>query len=125
MSFRVLCDAELVPEEASSAQSSEQIIINSGSARSQYNDDSWKTRQTDTSHFNENRQTRRNNIISLGGLGKEVVNQLKKSAHDQELFFGKRKPLGDVVSAGREKLQAIAASKQELEKIHRKLTDIC
>lgn len=64
------------------------------------------------------------NLTSLSGMGKEFVNLLKKSAHDQDVFYGKRKPLGDV-SAGRKNLQAKAASKKELEKIHSKLSDFC
>mmetsp|Transcript_24597 Transcript_24597/g.53002 ORF Transcript_24597/g.53002 Transcript_24597/m.53002 type:complete len:132 (+) Transcript_24597:194-589(+) len=61
---------------------------------------------------------------SKGGLGTELIKLLKEASYEKKASSGKRKPLGNV-SNGSRLLQSRAASKQELKKIHSKLTDMC
>jgi hypothetical protein len=137
MGFRVLqCDGDFMLEEGSSAQSSANTNVfaerrsNLGSTESKIDsdNDSWTRKEQKICNNRvdkENRQVQSSkNLTSLGGLGKEFMYLLKKSSQDQQIFYGKRKPLVDV-SAGRKNLQAKAESKRELEKIHRKLTEFC
>jgi len=139
MGFRVLqCDSDFILEDGSSAHSSANSNANAfdeqrsipffAESKIDSDNDSWTRKEHKICNNRldkENRQAQSSkNLTSLGGLGKEFVYLLKKSAQDQDVFFCKRKPLVDV-SAGRKNLQAKAESKRELEKIHRKLTEFC
>ncbi len=135
-SFQIRCDTEEGSLDVDANQSqfstnyysrvdSEQRKGNPCSNESQIFDDTTTRKEQQMRLEKERRRAQSSkNLTSLSGMGKEFVNLLKKSAHDQDVFYGKRKPLGDV-SAGRKNLQAKAASKKELEKIHSKLSDFC
>lgn len=115
--FRVQCDTEFILDEGSSDPSQSSTNFPPRVHAEQKNElqiyDDSRTRNQSSK-----------NLTSLGGLGKEFVNLLKKSAQDQEEFYGRRKPLVDL-SVGRKNLQEKAEAKKELEKVHRKLTDFC
>ena len=54
----------------------------------------------------------------VGGLGTEILKIMKKASHDKKASAGKRKPLGNVHN-GRKILEARAADKKELQKVHK------
>jgi hypothetical protein len=59
---------------------------------------------------------------STVGLG-SVIKLLKEASYEKKVSAGKRKPLGDA-SNGRMLLESRAASKRELEKVHKKLSEL-
>ncbi len=133
-SFQIQCDTDFFRDEGSSAHQSQSLTTISSRVHAEGRSipgfdesqiyDNLGTRNKQEMDNETRRAQSSKNLTSLGGLGKQFVNLLKNSAQDQEIFYGKRKPLVDV-SAGRKNLQAKAASKKELEKIHHKLSDIC
>lgn len=121
--FWVQLDTEFILNEGSSAPSqSSTNLPHLVHVEQKHNPDLDELQMYDNSWTRNQRLAAQSskNLTSLGGLGKEFVNLLQKSAQDQDEFYGRRKP-----PVGRKKLQAKVEAKKELEKIHRKLTDFC